>query len=249
MTNEREAQNGPEGPVEGEEEKRPAFRPIQALPPILLMGLFIIVTVGLSLIVGPLYDSYGLSSDFEQFAQGDYWYLYAFGFVVLMVVVAVVILLLRKLLKRRKLKLKYLFAFVVFTSTFVVVQPFVDMAFNGAPPVWERYDLDVDGAESAYPLDPADIGSGFIILTNSSFHIIESGRYSMEETYKVADLERIFPPHFKGGHWVISGTMDAQPFWWSIDTDGTVSPLGILPVSYEGMDFMGAQMEIVGGDL
>ncbi|MGA1819636.1 MAG: presenilin family intramembrane aspartyl protease PSH [Thermoplasmatota archaeon] len=244
MQKEREARNGPEGPVEGEEEKRPAFRPFQALPPILLMGVFIIVTVGLSLIVGPLYDSYGLSSDFEEFAQGDYWYLYAFGFVVLMVVVALVILLLRKLLKRRKLKLKYLFAFVVFTSTFVVVQPFIDMVFNGAPPVWDEYDLDVEGMRGAFPLDPYHPGTGLVVVTDTSFHVMERKTYEYSEIWSVEGLSNTYDPHFNGGLWVLSGNTSTGSSYWTID-DGGLLNTGPIENNDTGMSLLGVNIWLV----
>ncbi|MBN1390596.1 MAG: hypothetical protein JXA22_08145 [Candidatus Thermoplasmatota archaeon] len=242
MPKEKEAPKEPEGPKEDEGAERPRFRPAQAIPPIALMGVFIIVTVGLSLIVGPLYDSYGLSSGFEEFAQGDYWYLYAFGFVMMMVVVAVGILLLRKLLKRRKLKLKYLFAFVVFTSTFVVVQPFIDVAFNGAPPVWKEFYYDVDEVERAVPLDPADMGFGLIVVTNSSFHVLERKMYDYKEIGSIEGISDITDPHYNLGYWVISGIRDSDRIAWTIDKFGSIEERGAILHTNSTFHFIGVNI-------
>jgi len=232
-------------PKEGEESpegKRPAFKSIQAMGPITGMGLFIVATVALALVVGPLYDTYGLSSGFKEFAEDELWYLYAFGFVVMMVVMAVVILILRKLLRKRKLKLKYLFAFVVFTSTIVVLQPLIDTLANGAPPSWRDYDIDIENMERAYPLDPFDIGKGLIVYTDRSFHILQKGVYTYDELSKVDVEGTLFEPQFNWEFWIISAKINNDMNIWTVDLNGTLVERGHISSPIEGLEPAGANL-------
>jgi presenilin-like A22 family membrane protease len=124
----------------------------------------------------------------------------------------------------------------------VVVQPLLDTAFNGAPPRWERFDLDIDGAESVYPLDPHDIGSGFIILTNSSFHIVQKGRYSLNEIESFDGIDTLFEPHYKNGIWVISDIKDSSPGAYTFDTNGYLRSVHSLEVPNGSLSFIGCQV-------
>ncbi len=180
------------------------------------VGLMII-TISLALFIGPFYSALGMTAGMEEYADNP---LYAFLFLGMVIIMAVVILLLRKVLKRRKLKLKYLLAFAVLLSTTTVLTPFIDMAANGVPEMWEDYHFDVEGANRALPLDPMDMDEGLLVLTNSSFHALKRGKGEFKEVSSVKGLTMVDDPSFNAGIWTILGVKDGKATVWSITIDG-----------------------------
>ncbi|MGA1872709.1 MAG: presenilin family intramembrane aspartyl protease PSH [Thermoplasmatota archaeon] len=158
---------------------------------------------------------------------------------------ALVILLLRRLLKRRKLKLKYLFAFVVLSSTFVVVQPFIDMAFNGAPPVWDEFDLDIDGINGAFPLDPEEPGDGLLVITDNSYHAMERRTYDYGEIWSVGNIHNTSEPHFNGGIWVMTGETEEGWMYWTVDSSGIPQHEGSIVNNDTTMSLIGVNIWMV----
>lgn len=234
-------------PIEGSLERTERkFHPKYAVAPIALMVVFIIATIGFSLYISPYFRSLGYSSAFGDRAENPLW---AFAFLAMMIIVAVGILLLRKLLKRRKRNLKYVLAFAVFLATMGVLTPMLDLIVNGAPQGWNQYELDLSDIRSSYPLDPDNYNEGLFLITDDSFHVMIKDRYSLSEIGSVSDLHTVFEPHFRNDIWLVSAIMSDVPYGWTIDIQGTITPLGELP-SYNGdLSFIGAQLDEVKGSL
>jgi|GEM_PF-5098191 len=238
----------PEGGREEEEnedgEKKPPFRPRQALLPISMMVILIVITMSLALFVGPYFKAMGLTSEMSGYTDNP---LNAFIFLGMVIAFAVIILLLRKLFKRRRLRLKYIFAAAVFLSTIYVVFPLVDIALNGAPPLWEERAFDVRGAEGVLPLDPDNPGQGMIVVTNTSFHVMKAGRYEYTETWSVRDLNTTFDPHFNNGMWVLSGVYEGGCMYWTLDREGKLLRSGPVPGEGDGLELLGVNVVAVNG--
>ncbi|MFW3145922.1 MAG: presenilin family intramembrane aspartyl protease PSH [Thermoplasmatota archaeon] len=222
-----------------EEIERPKFESRQAVVPIAMMVLFFMISISLALYIAPFYEALGYSSAFGDEAQNPLW---AFAFLGMVIVVAVVILLLRKLLKRRRLKLKYVIGVAVAFSTMFVLTPLIDIAVNGSPDVWELYKTDLEGTNMTFPLDPLDIGSGFIVMSDTSFRTLVRGRYDIREADAVTGLDKVFAPHYKDGIWLASGTKSGTPLGWTVHPNGTIDPVGPFEAPDGNHFFLGSQV-------
>jgi presenilin-like A22 family membrane protease len=115
--------------------------PLKALAPIGMMVALFILTIGLALIIAPLYLRQGLQAFGEEGASNP---LIAVYYLVMILVVTGVILLLRKFLKKRKRKfLKYILGAAVLISTYAVIWPLLSAAVYGLPPEVEENKLSV----------------------------------------------------------------------------------------------------------
>ncbi|MEA3559355.1 MAG: presenilin family intramembrane aspartyl protease PSH [Candidatus Thermoplasmatota archaeon] len=217
-------------PQEGEAKRN--FKPKQAVFPIAMMVVFIIVTVGLALYLAPFFDSMGFSSAFGEQAENPLW---AFAFLGFMIIVAIGLLLLRKFLKKRKRNLKYLLAFAVFLSTIGVMTPLLDIIVNGAPPVWEDFEMDLENVVSAYPLDPENIDGSLVVLTNSSFHLLEKGLYVYEEKAVIEQMDDPFPLQYNSGLWVVGDRVGTSIHVRTIDMDGELKDHGMISHNRTGL--------------
>ena len=218
----------------------------KVLFPISLMVALILVTMGLALSIAPLYDAMGLSAGMSEYTDNP---LFAFVFLAMMVGTALLILLLRKLLKKRRLKLKYVLAVAVALSTMAVLEPVADIAFNGAPSIWKDLSIDAGELEWAVPLDPSDLGKGFIAFTESSFVVLEKDTFEYKRTASVLDLNRTYGPHFRNGTWLISAETISGPALRTVATSGEMEFLGVLASPRSGWAFLGAQIEMVGHEM
>ncbi|MFO8050978.1 MAG: presenilin family intramembrane aspartyl protease PSH [Thermoplasmatota archaeon] len=213
------------------------FQPKNAVAPITMMVLFIIVTIAGALYLAPLLSSMGYSSAFGERAENPLW---AFAFLGMMILVAVGILVLRKLLKRRKRNLKYLLAFAVFLATIGVLTPILDLMANGAPPEWEEYGYDLDQVISVYPLDPMNSDDDdLIVLTTTSFHHFRKGMYEYDDISSIEDLQDPFPLHYGSGVWVLGDRLNGSIHVWTIRNDGELSDLGIISHDRTGLTPIG----------
>src|SRR5512136_2881877 len=95
--------------------------PVKAIAPMGMMVALFILTIGLALVIAPLYLRQGLQAFGSEGASNP---LIAVYYLVMILVVTGLILLLRKFLKRRKRKfLKYVLGAAVLISTYAVIWP------------------------------------------------------------------------------------------------------------------------------
>ena len=238
----REAPSLSENEEKKEEPKKEPFKPAQAIMPISMMVILIIVTLGLALWVGPYFEAMGFTSGMSEYADNP---LYAFAFLGFVIAFAVGILILKKLFKKRRLKLKYLFAFAVFTSMLYILFPLIDIAVNGTPNIWDERYFDVDNVRGALPLDPDDPGSGMILITETSFHVMKSGKYEYETIWSVEDLTKTFDPHFNSGLWVLTGRDGTGDRFWTFNNEGVLVNEGPVEHNDSSMDLLGVNVASV----
>ncbi len=234
----KENQGEDEGPSEMEKEIS-SFTPIKAVMPISMMVILIVVTLLLALWIGPYFDALGITSEMSRYADNP---LYAFVFLGFVIGFAVFILVLRKLLKRRRFKLKYLFAAAVLLSSLYILTPLVDIVANGFPEVWDEYELDIDGIRGVLPLDPDDPGKGIIVVTDSSFHVLEKNKYEYDEIWKTEDLESTFDPSYSNDLWVLTGSEKGNHPYWTVNSDGRFVDSGLVGTIDGSYELLGVSM-------
>lgn len=239
----KENQEKDEGPSEMEKEVS-SFTPIKAVMPISMMVILIVVTLLLALWIGPYFDALGITSEMSKYADNP---LYAFVFLGFVIGFAVFILVLRKLLKRRRFKLKYLFAAAVLLSSLYILTPLVDIVANGFPEVWDEYELDINGIRGALPLDPEDPGKGIVVVTDSSFHVLERKKYEYEEVWKTEGIESTFDPSFSNGLWVFAGKDHGNNSYWTLDSDGIAQEFGIIESPNATFELLGVSAAFANG--
>ncbi|MDG6224297.1 MAG: presenilin family intramembrane aspartyl protease [Candidatus Thermoplasmatota archaeon] len=145
------------------EDAPPRKTPVsKAVLPVAMMVALFILTIGLALVVAPLYLRQGLQAFGEEGAKNP---LIAVYYLVMIIFVTVVILLLRKFLKRRRRNfLKYVLGAAVLLSTYAVIWPLLTAAIHGLPPEWEESTLSLSNPIDAIAPDVLVYPHGFGIL-------------------------------------------------------------------------------------
>ncbi|MGA1822054.1 MAG: presenilin family intramembrane aspartyl protease PSH [Thermoplasmatota archaeon] len=182
-------EGGPSMENEEGAEERQGMRPKEAVLPISMMVVLIIVTISLALFVGPIYSDLGLRAVSDEYADNPLIIVYFLGMLLL---VSGGILLLRKFLKKRKRRfMRYILAAAVLVSTIYVVNPLVDIAFNGIPPHWEAYEIDIDEYTGAMTINEDDI---LAYSENEAVYLEwKDGEYETEWKLTGADRLMVFP--------------------------------------------------------
>lgn len=172
------------------EDTPPRKTPIsKAVLPVAMMVALFILTIGLALVVAPLYLRQGLQAFGEEGAKNPWIAVY---YLVMIIFVTVVILLLRKFLKKRRRKfLKYVLGAAVLLSTYAVIWPLLTAAIHGLPPEWEESTLSLSNPIYAIAPDVLVYPHGFGILEEGGLvRIVHADNASSFRSLDGSVLER-----------------------------------------------------------